>query len=184
VPVFFRARSQCRRVPGRLLARRQATAVPAARTEPLLLCQVTLDLLAKPDRSAAQVGYRLGEARVLLSSKRQGGPPDTGKLCGLGQPDQIEAQLRRSLFGRFGRNPARPSLFAGHKIEVVVRRDLAEAPPPKNRPTPGPSATAVPPIVTQPRPARNECEVGPDAIQCDSGGRVGPPTSPVATLRA
>jgi hypothetical protein len=59
-----------------------AWAVATAATEAPLFSQVGLDLPAKTDRPAAQVGHRGGTVRVVPFTARQGGPRDSTAQSG------------------------------------------------------------------------------------------------------
>jgi hypothetical protein len=82
----------------------EAASIPAAPPEPPLLGLVVLDLPAKPDRSASELGDWAREVVVALASLPEGGAPDPEQRRRFRGADEIEANGRPA-FGRCGQNP-------------------------------------------------------------------------------
>jgi hypothetical protein len=72
-------------------------AMPAARSQPLLLRHIRLDLPAKPNRPATQLRRRTRKRRMRASPSRQRRPANPHQLSRLAHPNQIKHHIRRPL---------------------------------------------------------------------------------------
>jgi hypothetical protein len=103
-------------------------AMPAARSQPLLLRHIRLDLPAKPNRPATQLRRRTRKRRMRASPSRQRRPANPQQLRRLPHPNQIKHNIRRPLNEPNLPRPASQTIHLAHDSDQRLHAEIKRPP--------------------------------------------------------